>query len=144
LLDPRQIRRRMLDEHTRLAGWLAELEHLAGRLRRGEKAVLPELRRRAEGLRVFFLGHLALEERFLAPALARAGPEGAKRAHRLLDDHEAQRAEIERFARGVSAAWPSEIALADAVESFVRSVRDDMRREEDLDLDPGLLMDPDA
>jgi hypothetical protein len=142
LLAPPRIRRRILDEHTRIAGWLAELEHLAGRLRRGEEDLVPELRRRGEGLRAFFLSHLALEERILAPALECAGGPGPARARRLVAEHEAQRALVARFAGDLSAGCASPLALAEAVEAFVRTVRADMRAEEELELDPALLVEP--
>lgn len=143
MLRPAQVRRRILDEHTRIAGWLAELEHLAGRLRAGEPELGPELLRRVASLRTFFSSHLELEEHVLAPALRRAGEVGAERARRLVAEHDAQRAALARFADGLGAPDIPPERLAEAVEAFVEDVRRDMRAEERLELDPALLAEPD-
>jgi hemerythrin-like domain-containing protein len=141
VLRPGQVRRRILDEHTRIAGWLGELEHLASRLRRGEDELAPELQRRVQALRTFFLSHLELEEHVLAPALRRAGGPGPERAARLHTEHGAQREAIDRFVRELAGAARPGPELADAVEAFVRDVRADMHAEEAWDLDPALLGD---
>ena len=144
MLRPAQVRRRVLDEHTRIAGWLGELEHLAGRLRAGEPELRPELLRRVASLRTFFSSHLELEEHVLAPALRRAGTRGAERARRLVAEHDAQRAALARFADGLGAPDTSPEQLAEAVEAFVEDVRRDMRAEERVELDPALFADPDG
>jgi hypothetical protein len=137
------VRRRILDEHTRITGWLAELEHLATRLRGGEEDIRPEIQRRVAALRTFFLSHLELEEHVLAPALERAGGPGPERAARLRGEHASQRAALDRFADGLSAPGVPPAELAAAVEGFVRDVRADMRAEEALELDRTLLADDD-
>lgn len=141
MLRPGQVRRRILDEHTRICGWLAELEHMARRLRRGEADLAPELLRRVTALRTFFLSHLELEEHVLAPALRRAGGPGPERAARLQSEHGAQRDALERFAGGLAAPGLPATTLAEAVEVFVADVRRDMHAEEALELDPDLLRD---
>ncbi|MDX1649005.1 MAG: hemerythrin domain-containing protein [Myxococcota bacterium] len=141
MLRPGQVRRRILDEHTRICGWLAELEHLAIRLRRGEPDLTSELHRRVAALRTFFLSHLELEERVLAPALRRAGGVGPERAARLQAEHGAQREALARFADGLAASGVPVATLADAVDAFVADVRRDMHAEEALELDPDLLRD---
>ena len=143
-MEAEKIRRRILDEHTRISGWLAELEHLAGRLRTGEPGIVDVVAERARNFRTFFLSHLDLEERILAPALRRAGGESTAIADRLLEEHAAQRLLVDRFASGTAAESKAPVDVAKAVDDFVADIRADMRAEESVELDPTLLFDPEG
>lgn len=142
--EANKVRRRILDEHTRISGWLAELEHLASRLRTGEPGLDEDVTRRVKAFRTFFLSHLDLEERILVPALRRSGDESVAIADRLIQEHTAQRAMVARFVEGVAAESSAPVDLAKAVVDFVEDIRADMRAEESVELDPTLLHDPDA
>lgn len=142
MLEANKVRRRILDEHTRISGWLAELEHLARRLRTGEPGIPEEVAKRVKNFRTFFFSHLDLEERILVPALRQAGDESVGVADRLIQEHGSQRGMVDRFVQGVAAESAAPVDLAKAVDDFVEDIRADMRAEESVELDPTLLHDP--
>jgi hemerythrin-like domain-containing protein len=98
---------------------------------------------RALGLQFLtrFSEHLALEDRFLAPALRRAGPAGRERAERLDADHREQRELLSYLLDKVRDPSRPAAVLADEWRSFVELLLDDMAQEELTILERELLQD---
>lgn len=92
---PSQVRQMIQDDHRWLRELLADARTTARRVEEGDHALCGRLRETAQAMRERFLGHLALEEQYLVPALRDADAWGEERAARLLAEHADQRA---RFA----------------------------------------------
>ena len=90
-MQPSEVRRRVLKDHTHLRGVLLELESTARRVQDGDVSLASALRAEGQGLLDTLLTHMSWEERFLAPALARADAWGKARVEKLLEDHREQR-----------------------------------------------------
>jgi hypothetical protein len=98
---------------------------------------------RALGLRFLmqFREHLALEDRFLAHALRRAGRAGRERAEQLDADHREQRELLDYILNGVRDQSRPAAVLAAEWRSLVELLLDDMAQEELTILERGLLKD---
>ena len=89
-----RLRRRILDDHSRLRGLLAELESLLDHFQAGHPDAGPLLRERGRTLQRFFLDHLALEDAILLPALRDADAWGRTGAGRSCDSSAANPSEM--------------------------------------------------
>lgn len=125
-----RVRERIVRDHEYLRGLLDELDQQAFRVANGAESEVGTLR--ALGLQLLgrFSEHLALEDRFLAPALRRAGPDGRERAQRLDADHREQRELLEYLLGKVRDASRPAAVLAAEWRSFVELLLDDMAQEE--------------
>ena len=125
-----RVRERILSDHEYLRGLLDEVDQQAFRVAKGAEEGVGMLR--ALGLQVLrrFSEHLALEDRFLAPALRRAGPAGRERAERLDVDHREQRELLNYLLEKVRDPSRPAAVLAAEWRSLVELLLDDMAQEE--------------
>ena len=125
-----RIRIRILSDHGYLRGLLDELDQQAFRVAHGAEEGVGMLR--ALGLRLLRrVGeHLAMEDRFLAPALRRAGPAGRERAEQLGADHREQRELLDYLLDKIRDPSRPAAVLAAEWRSFVELLLDDMAQEE--------------
>jgi len=125
-----RVRIRILSDHEYLRGLLNELDQLAFRVAQGAEEGVIMLR--ALGLRLLrrFSEHLAVEDRFLVPALRRAGPAGRARADQLGADHREQRELLDYLLDKVRDRSRPAAVLAAEWRSLVELLLDDMAQEE--------------
>ena len=125
-----RVRIRILSDHEFLRGLLNELDQQAFRVAQGAEEGVIMLR--ALGLKLLrrFSEHLALEDRFLAPALRRAGPAGRERAEQLGADHREQRELLDYLLDKVRDPSRPAAVLAAEWRSLVELLLDDMAQEE--------------
>jgi hemerythrin-like domain-containing protein len=125
-----RVRIRILSDHGQLRGLLDQLDQQAFRVAQGagEGAILL----RALGLQLLgrFSEHLALEDRFLVPALRRAGPAGRERAEQVGADHREQRELLDYLLDKVRDPSRPAAVLAAEWRSLVELLLDDMAQEE--------------
>jgi acetoin utilization protein AcuB len=138
--SPEEIRRRVVDEHRRIAVLLDKLEGLARQLGGGDEGADPLLRRAVFELHEVMRHHMAYEERTLLPALRDADSFGPARVAAFVREHQAQRSMLENIATELAATESSE-RLTVGVLELVRAIRDDMETERREFLDPELLRD---
>jgi len=135
-----RVRERILRDHGYLRGLLDEVDRQAFRVARGDGEGVGMLRSLGTYLLKRFSEHLALEDRLLAPALRRAGPEGCERADRLDADHREQRDLLDYLLDKVGDPTRPAAVLAVEWRSFVELLLDDMAQEELDILDRELLV----
>jgi acetoin utilization protein AcuB len=138
--SPEEIRRRVVDEHRRIAVLLDKVEGLARQLGGGDPGADPLLRRAVFELHEVMRHHMAYEERTLLPALRDADSFGPARVAAFVREHQAQRSMLENIATELAATESSE-RLTVGVLELVRAIRDDMETERREFLDPDLLRD---
>jgi hemerythrin-like domain-containing protein len=140
-MKPSEVRRRILEEHTRIRALLDAVEELVARFQRGDPAVREPLRERGMELHDALCEHLDREDRILTEALRQADAWGEERAERLADEHREQR---ELFAYILARLRDSErptTLLARELQNFVDILRVDMRHEEETELSDRVLHD---
>ena len=125
-----RVRIRILSDHEYLRGLLDEVDQQAFRVAKGAGEGVGMLR--ALGLQLLgrFSEHLTLEDRFLAPALRRAGPAGRERAEQLGADHREQRELLDYLLDKVRDPSRPAAVLAAEWRSLVELLLDDMAQEE--------------
>jgi hemerythrin-like domain-containing protein len=138
---PSQVRHAILDDHRWLRELLADVEEVARRVGEGDHALADRLRQRARAMRERFLGHLALEERYLVPALRETDAFGDERARLLLREHTDQRHRFEALLADLGNARHGIQDVARRVRRLVSDLRMDMEHEEKTLLDENLLRD---
>jgi hypothetical protein len=105
---PSVVREQVLIQHQALHHELLRVLELAGE---GTHPVLSPVQRQTElaeslrALRHHLQGHLAFEERWLAPLLGEADVWGPQRVEELLIEHEAQRRRLDDFVAGLDRGW---------------------------------------
>ena len=135
---PSAVRKRILEEHKLLLQLLAETEELAERVLAEDRGAADELSRQARELYRTLLRHLELEDQILIPALLDTGAYGPERVERLQSEHARQRDQL-RAALGSVAS--DSASLAQSLQEFVPSVRNDIAYEEDELLSSAVLRD---
>lgn len=141
-LRPSVVRDQVLIQHQALRHELGRLEEVAA-----DPGVLlgPERRRQhlvelLSALRDHLRGHLAFEERWLAPLLAEGDVWGPQRVRDLLLEHEVQRARVHELVSAAEGGWDLD-RLCDATRRLVAELRADMADEEQGCLSEQLLRD---
>jgi len=140
-MQPSEVRRRVLEDHVSLRGTLSSLEDLARAVQDGDVSKAAALRREGEGLLETLLTHMSWEERYLAPALARADAWGRERVQRLIEDLREQRALLDLALKRLEDASRPPLLVARDVMSLIEILRDDMEDEERTMLDERVLRD---
>jgi len=138
------VRKRILGDHAHLRGLLDEVDQQAFRVANGAEEGIGMLRTLGLQLLTEFGEHLALEDRFLAPALRRAGPAGRDRAERLDVDHREQRELLDYLLGKLRDPSRPAAVLAAEWRSFVELMLADMAQEELTILERELLGDSGA
>jgi hemerythrin-like domain-containing protein len=140
-MKPSEVRARVLADHEVLRRRLAALEEQARRVAGGAADAAPLLRAEAEALLALLGEHLGWEDRHLAPALRAAGARGAEQVRALGDEHAEQRELLaDALERLRDPARPA-LLVARNLLDLAALLREDMDREEQARLDPGLLRD---
>lgn len=140
-MRPSQVRRTILEDHRWLRELLADVDAVARRVEAGDLALCGRLGERFHAMRERFLAHLALEERYLLPALREADAWGEERVRRLDEDHAAQRRRLDALLARFGDASASRAGLATSVRGFVADLLADMADEERSALDERVLRD---
>jgi iron-sulfur cluster repair protein YtfE (RIC family) len=136
-----RVRKRILSDHEYLRGLVGELDQQVFRVAAGSDEGVGMLRSLGLQLLRQFSEHLAVEDRFLAPALRRAGPAGRERAEQLDADHREQRELLDYLLdKARDQSRPAALLAADW-RSFVELLLDDMAQEERTILESELLED---
>ncbi len=139
-MKPSDVRLRILAEHTRLRGMVADLNLIVSRLNRGKPEDVSRLFSFSNQLRMILESHMALEEQSLVPALRKTSW-GDIRAKRILEDHESQRAALEVLSELEQRGNIPE--LSQGLLSLGNLLLEDMHHEEEECLHPDLLHDDD-
>lgn len=140
-MKPSEVRRRILTEHAKLRGLLAELESLVQLVAKGHPEPAEALRERGIEFHDFFLDHLQLEDAILVTALREADAWGEERAALVAREHLEQREMMaDMLVRLKDAQRQSGELAADLLELTVR-IREDMEQEEQVLLDSRILRD---
>jgi iron-sulfur cluster repair protein YtfE (RIC family) len=138
-MKPSEIRSRILAEHDDLRRRLTGLERLAAHFLSerppGDKALRMAVRELAATLEE----HLSMEEELLLPAILDVDCWGPIRAERMMEEHDGQRATINRLNDISRCADLTE--LARGAQALGKTLLEDMRREESELLHPDLLRD---
>jgi len=138
---PSVVRQQVLIQHQALRHELERVLELAG----GNDHLLSpeqqqqELAELLRALRHHLRGHLAFEERWLAPLLAEADVWGHQRVNELLAEHEAQRRRLDDFAAGLD-SWDM-MRLSREAKQLASELLADMTEEESGCLCAELLRD---
>ena len=140
-MRPSEFRHRILEDHERLRGVLLSLEFLGRRILDGDAESLGPLRLKGETLHGLLLEHMEWEDRFLAPALRRAGAWGLERARSLDREHLEQRELLNHILAGLRDPTRPSVTLARTMVDLVALLRADMQDEEETTLDPRMLWD---
>jgi iron-sulfur cluster repair protein YtfE (RIC family) len=127
---PSQVRRVILDDHRWLRELLADARETARRVETGDHALCGRLRELSQTLHQRFLGHLALEEQHLVPALRDADAWGVERAGLLLAEHAGQRERVAELLDALRQPCGNCPVLARAVGSLADDLLADMEHEE--------------
>ncbi|MCA9528694.1 MAG: hemerythrin domain-containing protein [Myxococcales bacterium] len=117
-------------EHERLEARIVRVQQSADAVERREEGAVQALRRALRDLRVLLRGHLRFEERFLVPALRENVETGDEDARALLEEHEAQRGEMDRIIADLEATGAG-AKLLDGARELARALLDDMEHEEE-------------
>ena len=105
---PSVVRGKVLIQHQALRHELQRVLDLAGEDSHPQLSPAQKQKELAQLLRAFrdhFKGHLAFEERWLAPLLAEADVWGPQRVSELLAEHQAQRRRLDDFVAALDAGW---------------------------------------
>jgi hypothetical protein len=142
LQRPSVVREQVLIQHQALRHELERVLELAGEdgpplSRRQRYQELAELSR---ALVDHLRGHLAFEERWLAPLLGEADVWGPQRVGELLAEHEAQRRRLDDFVAGVKGGWDMPQLSREATQ-LAAELLADMGEEEAGCLSAELLRD---
>jgi hemerythrin-like domain-containing protein len=140
-MKPSEVRRRILDEHARLRGLLAEVQSLVERVLEGHGEAVELLRERGRALHTFFFDHLELEDVILVATLRDADAWGEERARNLTQEHREQRQLLEALLGRIDDARLPAEELARDLADFVQRVREDMAVEEKAMLSDKILRD---
>lgn len=134
------VRKRILSDHEYLRGLLDEVDREACRVAQGSDEGVGRLR--ALGLQLLgrFREHLALEDRFLVPALLRSGLAGRDRAGQLAADHREQRELLDYVLDKLHDPSRPGAVLAAEWRSLVELLLDDMAQEEVTILEVELVL----
>jgi Hemerythrin HHE cation binding domain len=120
----------VLEQHGVLRGLLQRaLDQTTRELLHEEGTGLGELTETAQELARCFHGHLAFEERRLAPILAVMDLWGPERVADLLSEHARQRAEMEALLEGIAQGWDAD-RVALTLRSLTADLLSDMAEEE--------------
>lgn len=137
-LLPSEVRKRILAEHDKLRGLMAEVRETSARARQNGTGH-QEFADASQALLTAVAKHLDLEDEILVPTLETIDAWGPERAKRLATEHENQRQILtqvsEQLARGEHA--PDE--TIERMETFVDRLEKDMALEEKTSLDEELL-----
>lgn len=125
---PSEVRRKVLEQHREIESILKELETGVKRLREGNED-RAKVKRAAYALRGILELHMAFEEREMFPAIEQADGFGPERVHHLEDDHNQQRANLDRIVDEIREANDDE-DLARRVEKLAGMLREDIEHEE--------------
>lgn len=131
-MEPREICRRIREEHALLREQIAEIHALSEAFVADAAEVGKKLRERGLALLERLEQHLELEDTILAPAL-RAGDvaSGTHRAERLAHEHHEQR-ELLRYLIGrLGMDSRPTVLVARELRSFAQLLREDMNHEEE-------------
>lgn len=134
-----RVRRRILSDHEHLRGLLDEVDQQALRVAKGAEEGVGMLRALGLQLLTQLSEHLAVEDRYLAPALRRAGPAGCERAEQLGADHREQRVLLDYILAGLRDQSRPAAVLAAEWRSLVELLLEDMAQEELTMLERKLL-----
>jgi len=138
-MKPSEVRARVLDEHVQIRAMLVEVESNAGRALSGDAHAREQLRPMALELYSRLHAHMCMEDSLLYPAICDADAWGHVRGARMREEHTRQRAQLSQLA---NVEWRATFAeLVEAVQKFVKDVREDMCNEENELLNPELLRD---
>lgn len=138
-MNPSQVRKLVLQEHTVLRGRLHTLESAVDALRVG-RAKAGTVASIARSLLESIVAHTQLEDALLAPALREIDAWGTVRADLLLDHHAQQRAQLRALVESYRREEDCD-RLARITLDWVRDVRIDMLHEETDVLNAALLKD---
>jgi iron-sulfur cluster repair protein YtfE (RIC family) len=140
---PSVVREQVLIQHQALRHELERVLELAGE---GSHPLLSPVQRQQElaealrALRHHLKGHLAFEERWLAPLLAEADVWGPQRVSELLVEHEGQRRRLDDFVAGLDGGWDMP-RLSREAKQLASELLADMTEEEGGCLCAELLRD---
>ncbi len=136
---PSEIREKVLSQHREIEAMLEELRLGASELLQGLETA-DRVKRAATALRGILELHMAFEERYMAPAIREADGFGPERIRHLQDEHEEQRADLDRLVDAIrDAAKPQDIAAA--VHKLVDILKKDIDEEERDYVNEDLLRD---
>ena len=140
-MRPSQVRRRILEDHTRIREALDALEVPSRALRAGEAKALVPAMYALRDLAQRFLDHLDLEEAILVPALYDADAWGPERAELVASEHAEQRGELLDLLEQLARPATSPAIVGKRLLEWIEALRFDMEHEEVAVLDPDLLRD---
>jgi iron-sulfur cluster repair protein YtfE (RIC family) len=138
-MKPTEVRARVLEQHAALREALSGIEGVASAGLAGEARFGSELRARVNRLVEQVEAHLSMEEEVLLPVLREIDAWGPVRAERLIEEHEAQRAGLERL-RALEQG-DNQAEFTRAVLAMIWTLLGDMRQEEHDILKDELLRD---
>jgi hemerythrin-like domain-containing protein len=140
-MRPSEVRERILIDHQRIRGLVAEVEALAERVRAGRVELCSKLRERGTALYEQLCRHLDLEDVVLAGALRKVDAWGEERAEELEIEHSEQRELLAYLLQRLDdSSQPATLLVEDLIQ-FTALLRDDMKREERDLLSEELLRD---
>ena len=129
-MKAREVRQKVLDEHTELRGMLDQMRPLVDRFEDGDDGVGSELRERALALYARFESHLDFEDQFLTPALRAGGPDGNRHADHLAHEHREQRELLSYLLSRFEQRSQPTLLVAREFRNFSEYLRLDMQHEE--------------
>jgi hypothetical protein len=138
--EPSKVRTEVLRQHRELRGLLQEALTFAGRELRQGNVDEVQLGHMCHEIRRRFRNHLTFEEQVLVPVLSSADTWGPERVRNLLEEHGAQRRDLDGVIEGVEGGWGKE-RLAQALRKLATDLLRDMEEEERDYLSPNLLRD---
>jgi hypothetical protein len=133
-------REQTLAQHAGIRETLRDVSHLAEAVLEGRGPGVVRLRAVVGGLRLQLERHLAFEEAFVVPILARADPWGEERVKRLAEEHARQRQEL-AAAEANAVATSDLAAIAVALQKLAADLLVDMDEEERALLSINVLRD---
>jgi iron-sulfur cluster repair protein YtfE (RIC family) len=141
IVNPSEVRQRILAEHRTIRGMLLGIETLAEEVLANQPQRLEPLCEKTEALLAELLNHMSWEDLHLRPALLAADAWGRERAALLDRDHAEQRQLLESKLEHLRDPARPPLLIARDLLELVKLLRDDMEREEELLLDPRVLRD---
>ncbi len=141
VMQPSEVRRRILHDHQLLRGILLSVEGLAREVVEGEAKQVGALRLEGETLLERLLEHMRWEDLYLRPALLDTPGWGEERAERLDRDHREQRELLQHSLAGIQDLSRPPIVVARQLQDLVRLLREDMEEEESLLVNERVLRD---
>ncbi|MCP5065194.1 MAG: hemerythrin domain-containing protein [bacterium] len=140
-LWPSEVRRLVLEDHSRLRILLRDLKAAAEWARTGDRSRGATLLREAERFARHFFRHLEMEEAQLVPLLRTIDAWGGERARRVLDEHREQRRLLGGYVQALHDPHAELARLARDTLALIVDIESIMLHEEESVLSEDLLRD---